>query len=147
MPEHPFIIVIGASAGGITPLTALMSQFDPGINAAIFVVLHVSNNGLGTFLKDKIQQSSKLPCFIASNNVPFHKGHIYLAPPDYHLLIKKDRMLLTSGPPEIRWRPSIDMLFRSAAVAQTEKVIGIVLTGLLDDGTSGMLAVGRCGGT
>ena len=56
-------------------------------------------------------------------------------------------MLMTSGPPESRWRPSIDMLFRSAAVAQTEKVIGIILTGLLDDGTSGMVAIGKCGGT
>ena len=58
MPEHPFIIVIGASAGGITPLTELMSQFDPDINAAIFIVLHLSNTGIGTFLKDKIQQHS-----------------------------------------------------------------------------------------
>jgi two-component system chemotaxis response regulator CheB len=147
MREQPFIIVIGASAGGITPLSELMSQLEPDINAAIFIVLHLSNTGIGTFLKDKIQRNTALPCSIAANAVPFQKGHIYIAPPDYHLIVKETTMLITSGPPESRWRPSIDILLRSAAVTHTEKVIGIILTGLLDDGTSGMVAISKCGGT
>ncbi|HTE23520.1 chemotaxis protein CheB [Flavitalea sp.] len=147
MPEHPFIIVIGASAGGIAPLSELMSQLEPDINAAIFIVLHLSNTGIGTLLKDKIQSVSSLPCTIAANAVPIQKGHVYIAPPDYHLIVKETTMLIKSGPPESRWRPSIDILLRSAAVTHTEKVIGIILTGLLDDGTSGMVAISKCGGT
>jgi two-component system, chemotaxis family, protein-glutamate methylesterase/glutaminase len=147
MSNRPFIIVVGASAGGIVPLAELMAKIEPDINAAIFIVLHLSNTGIGSFLKEKIQRYTELPCLIAQNNMPLQKGHIYIAPPDFHLIVKEDIMLTTSGPPESRWRPSIDVLFRSAAVAHTERVIGIILTGLLDDGTNGMVAIGKCGGT
>jgi two-component system chemotaxis response regulator CheB len=147
MSESPFIVVVGASAGGITPLSELMGQLQPEMNAAVFVVLHLSNTGIGTFLKDKIQRYSRLPCHIAANGVPFEKGHIYVAPPDFHLIVKENVMFTTSGPPESRWRPSIDILFRSAAVAHGERVIGTILTGLLDDGTAGMIAIANCGGT
>jgi two-component system chemotaxis response regulator CheB len=147
MKESPYIIVVGASAGGMTPLSELMGQFEPDINAAVFIVLHLSNTGIGTFLKDKIQRYSRLPCSIAANGVPIQRGHIYIAPPDFHLIVKENTMLITSGPAESRWRPSIDILFRSAAVAHGEKVIGTILTGLLDDGTAGMIAIGSCGGT
>ncbi|MHA4844202.1 chemotaxis protein CheB [Flavitalea antarctica] len=147
MTESPFIVVVGASAGGMIPLAELMGQLDPEINAAVFVILHLSDTGIGTFLRDKIQSYSRLPCHIAANGVPFQNGHIYVARPDYHLIVKENVMLTTSGPPESRWRPSIDILFRSAAVAHGERVIGIILTGLLADGTAGMLAIAGCGGT
>src|SRR5687767_944553 len=147
MSESPFIIVVGASAGGMVPLSELVGQLEPEINAAVFIVLHLSNTGIGTFLRDKIQRYSRLPCHIAANGVPIEKGQVYIAPPDFHLIVKENVMLTTSGPPESRWRPSIDILFRSAAVAHGERVIGTILTGLLDDGTAGMIAVGDCGGT
>jgi two-component system, chemotaxis family, protein-glutamate methylesterase/glutaminase len=147
MTEHPFIIVVGASAGGITPLAELVAQLDPEINAAVFIVLHLSNTGIGSFLKEKIQRYTSLSCVIAENNMPLKKGQVYLAPPDFHLLIKDDKTITRSGPPENRWRPSIDVLFRSAAVSHTDRVIGVILTGLLDDGTAGMVAVAGCGGT
>jgi len=147
MTNRPFIIVVGASAGGISPLCELMAQFEPDINAAVFVVLHLSNKGIGTFLKDKIQRYTSLPCKIAKNESAIEKGHIYLAPADFHLIVKENQMLITSGPPESRWRPSIDILFRSAAAAHREYVIGVELTGLLDDGAAGMIAIHKCGGT
>jgi two-component system chemotaxis response regulator CheB len=143
--EQPFIIVIGASAGGITPLAELIAQLDPDINAAVFIVLHLSNTGIGTFLKEKIQRYTSLPCVIAENNMPLQVGYVYIAVPDFHLIIKEDKLLTTSGPPENRWRPSIDVMFRSAAVAHTERVIGVILTGMLDDGTAGMVAIENCG--
>jgi two-component system chemotaxis response regulator CheB len=88
-----------------------------------------------------------LPCHLAKDAQPIVKGNIYIAPPNYHLLVKKNIIGIADGPEENRWRPSIDVLFRSAAAAYGEAVIGVVLTGLLDDGTSGMLAINKCGGT
>ena len=74
-------------------------------------------------------------------------GHIYIAPADSHLIIKKDKVLLGHGATENRHRPSIDILFRSAAASWDSKVTGIILTGLLNDGVVGMKAIHRSGGT
>lgn len=83
---------------------------------------------------------------MAANEDPVKKGTVYLAPPDNHLLLDKGKVLLGKGAPENRWRPSINNLFRSAAANYNTRVIGIILTGLLDDGTSGMAAIKRSGG-
>jgi two-component system chemotaxis response regulator CheB len=95
----------------------------------------------------QLQKNTSLRCEIAIDQKPIEKGCIYIALPNQHLLIKEDKVIVGHGPEENRWRPSIDVLFRSAAVAYDSRVIGIILTGLLDDGTAGMWAIKRSGGT
>jgi two-component system chemotaxis response regulator CheB len=140
------IIVIGASAGGINALCELVAQFQKEIDAAIFIVLHLSRRGVGDYLKHRLQQYTELTCHLATDELAIEKGNIYIAQPDFHLIVKKGVCKLTDGTQENRWRPSIDVLFRSAAAAYGEQVIGVMLTGLLDDGTSGMIAIKRSGG-
>ena len=144
--QPDFVVVVGSSAGGLTALTELVSQLKGGMNAAIFIVMHLSRKGIGDFLVHRLQQYTALPCEIATHNRPIKNGHVYIAPPNQHLLLKENRMIIGKGPEENRWRPSIDVLFRSAAVAYRDHAIGIILTGLLDDGTAGMLAIKKCGG-
>jgi two-component system chemotaxis response regulator CheB len=147
MADKPtFIIVIGASAGGLNALTELVAQLDTEIDAAIFIVLHLSRKGISDFLVHQLQKNTSLRCEIAIDQKPIEKGCIYVALPNQHLLVKEYKVIIGHGPEENRWRPSIDVLFRSAAVAFDGKVIGIILTGLLDDGTAGMWAIKRSGG-
>lgn len=145
--EPEYIVVIGASAGGLTALTEFVAQFNNQMNIAVFIVLHLSTTGIGDYLVQRLQQYTPLKCKKASSNEKIQKGYIYIASPNHHLLIKKNMVMLGYGAYENRWRPSIDVLFRSAAVAYSTRVIGIILTGLLDDGRAGMLAIKRCGGT
>jgi two-component system chemotaxis response regulator CheB len=84
---------------------------------------------------------------VATEDTAIEKGHVYIAAPNQHLLVKKNKIILGRGPEENRWRPSIDVLFRSAAAAYSTRVIGVILTGMLDDGTTGMSAIKRSGGT
>jgi two-component system chemotaxis response regulator CheB len=142
-----FIIVIGASAGGRDALCKLIATLPQDLNAAIFIVMHVSRQGIDDYLTNQLQKCTSLPCKVAREGLPIQKGHIYIAAVDHHLLVKQGTIHITKGPAENRWRPSIDALFRSAAVHYNEQVIGIILTGLLDDGTVGMQAIKRCGGT
>ncbi|GEO12103.1 chemotaxis protein CheB [Segetibacter aerophilus] len=147
MNDPKFVIVVGASAGGMSALSEFASQLQPGTDAAVFIVMHLSGTIVSNFLLTNLQTVTELKCEIAEEGASIKKGHIYIAPPNLHLLVKKGEVILGSGPEENRWRPSIDVLFRSAAVAYSTRVIGIVLTGLLDDGTTGMLAIKRSGGT
>ena len=124
----------------------MLSQLPENLNAAVFVVLHLSRAAIGELLVDRIRKNAKLPCSLAGNNEMIQPGHIYVAVPDTHLLIKNDRMLLGKGPAENRFRPSIDVLFRSAATYYREKTIGVILTGYLNDGTAGMWAIKQNGG-
>ena len=147
MPKEPkYIIIAGASAVGINALSELVAQLNVGMDAAVFIVLHLSKTGIGATLPRRFQQFTPLTCLMAKDGDSIEKGKIYIAVPDYHLIIKKGIIKIVKGPVENRWRPSIDVLFRSAAVAYGSSVIGIILTGLLDDGTSGMLAIKKCGG-
>jgi two-component system chemotaxis response regulator CheB len=141
------IVVIGTSAGGMDALTRLVAQLPKGFPASIFIVQHMSADIDGEALRQALNRSGNLPCKDAKDGAAFRSGHIYVAPTDHHLMIVKGKMLVTKGARENRSRPGIDPLFRSAAVAYRSKVIGIVLTGYLDDGTSGMIAIKRCGGT
>jgi two-component system chemotaxis response regulator CheB len=141
------IVVIGASAGGLSAISTLLSGIDSGINASFFVVLHLAKNTNAEILISKIQSKSSLKCSIAQNNIEFRKGQVYLAPAGRHLLVTEDNIRLGTGPSENRWRPSINILFRSAAVNHSVNVIGIILSGMLDDGTSGMDVIKKCGGT
>ncbi|HEX8277783.1 MAG TPA: chemotaxis protein CheB [Segetibacter sp.] len=146
--EHKpeFIITIGASAGGLNAMTEVVAQLPEEINAAVFIVIHLSKVGLGDFLVHRLQKYTSYTCKIAKNGENIEARHIYLAPPDEHLLVKENEVIIGLGPAENRWRPSIDVLFRSAAAHYGNRVIGIVLTGYLNDGTSGMSAIKRSGG-
>jgi two-component system chemotaxis response regulator CheB len=144
--EPKFIVVIGTSAGGIRALEELVMQLNPDVDAAFFVVLHLSRKGVGDVLFQRLQQHATMPCRLAKDGESIKKGIIYLAPPDNHMLVDKGQIVIGKGAPENRWRPSINNLFRSAAANYSSRVIGIVLTGLLDDGTAGMSIIKRAGG-
>lgn len=139
------VIVVGASAGGVESLQALVSSLPAGLDAAIFVVLHLSPNHV-SHLPQILRRSSTFPARHPVDREKIQAGTIYVAPPDHHLLIEDDHVLSTRGPKENRNRPSIDALFRSAAYHYRESVIGIVLSGALDDGTSGLWNIKRMGG-
>ena len=147
MQEPKYIIVIGASAGGLQAVTELMAQVTEEMDAAIFIVLHAPNLAYTDLVIQRLQKNSVFVCKMATHEETIKPKHLYLAVPDHHLLLKKGKMLLGRGPVENRWRPSIDVLFRSAAVAYDSRVIGVVLTGLLEDGAAGMQIVKQCGGT
>jgi two-component system chemotaxis response regulator CheB len=139
------IVVVGASAGGVESLSAFVSSLSPKLDAAIFVVLHVSPNYVSK-LPEILSRVGPLPAKHPEDGERFEAGQIYIAPPDHHLLIDQDKVIVTRGPKENRNRPSVDALFRSAAYHYRDKVIGIVLSGALDDGTSGLWNIKRMGG-
>ena len=147
MESPKFILVVGTSAGGINALQEFISHLQPDIDAAVFIVMHLSGTAISDFLIHHLQPHTVLHCEIAQHNTAIKKGIIYVAAANIHLLVKKNHIVLGTGPEENRWRPSLDVLFRSAAAAFNSSVIGVVLTGLLDDGTTGMLAIKRSGGT
>lgn len=144
--KNPMLIVIGASAGGMAALKQLVAQLPQDFPAPIFIVHHMSANTTGEVLVKVLNDNGNLTCVHAHDNQAFKSGTIYLAPSDQHMMIEKGKILVTKGARENRSRPAIDPLFRSAAVAYGNRVIGIILTGHLDDGTSGMMAIKRCGG-
>jgi two-component system chemotaxis response regulator CheB len=146
MKDIKNIIVIGASAGGFKAISELVNKIPPGLPVAMFVVIHLSKNSLARNVARFIQKHTSYTCTIPHDYEEIKTGYLYIAPPQTHLFIKKDLIRLTNGPHENRWRPSADVLFRSAAVAYGPAVIGIILTGMMDDGTSGMFSIKRCGG-
>jgi len=139
------ITVIGASAGGITALRTILGQLPADYPAAVFAVLHLAPES-PPVLHDILARSSKLPVRLATSGDRIRRGQVSVAPPDYHLVLERDVIRVTHGPRENRHRPSIDVLFRSAAVAYGPRVVGVVLSGMLDDGTAGMWAIKRRGG-
>jgi two-component system chemotaxis response regulator CheB len=139
------IIVIGASAGGIGPLVELVDGLPKDFDAAIFIVQHVAPFS-PSYLPQILSRSGMLKADHAKDGEAIKTGRIYIAPPDFHLLIDEEKIGVKKGPKENRFRPSIDALFRSAAYTYGARVISIVLSGMLDDGTSGMWTVKRMGG-
>jgi two-component system chemotaxis response regulator CheB len=142
---HKFI-VIGASAGGLEALDELIAQLPTDLAAAIFIVQHMSPDNSGTALLQRLSKYAAFQAKLADDGDVFRAGRIYIARPDYHMLVKKRKLLVTKGARENRQRPGIDALFRSAAVNHGPLVIGVILSGMLDDGTSGLSAIARCGG-
>jgi two-component system chemotaxis response regulator CheB len=140
------IIVIGASAGGPKALSHLLSQLPAGFPAAVFIVNHIAPDISGRVLLDGIAKDCALPCKFPEHGEFFRPAQVYLAPPDHQMLLKDKQILVTHGPHENRSRPAIDPLFRSAAAYHNARVIGIILSGMLDDGTAGLLAIRRSGG-
>ena len=143
--HHRDIVVIGASSGGIVALLDLVKTLPADFPAPIFVVQHVGADSQ-SILPQLLSHVSPLKARHPQHGEAVEAGVIYVAPPDHHLLVENDKVLVTRGPKENRFRPSIDALFRSAAYSYGPRVIGVVLTGYLDDGTSGLWTVQRLGG-
>jgi two-component system chemotaxis response regulator CheB len=140
------VIVIGASAGGVEALQHLLKTVSPELPAAIVVVVHIARTSPGV-LPGILARSTRLRVKRAEVGDLLSPGFVYVAPPDHHLTIVGSRLELNRGPRENRQRPAIDVLFRSAALAFGPRAIGVVLTGLLDDGTAGLAAIKKLGGT
>lgn len=139
------IIVIGTSAGGLKALSAVLSELPADLDAAIFVVQHLAADKK-SFLTQLLADVCDLPVSSPADDEIFLRGHVYVAAPDHHLLLNGDRVRVLRGPQENRFRPSIDALFRSAARSHGSRVIGMVLTGYLDDGTVGLQTIKKRGG-
>ena len=135
------IVVIGASAGGVDALTQIVRTLPADFPAPIFVVLHIPPDS-PSLLAPILHREGSLPAKDAEDGEAYSNGTIYVAPPDKHLLIARNGTVRTSrGPRENRHRPAVDVLFRSAAAAAGPNAIGVILTGALDDGTAGLLAI------
>jgi len=144
MPGHD-IIVIGSSAGGVKALGAILGTLPTDIDATIFIVQHLAADK-PSLLPKILADLGSLPVSHPSDGELIQKARIYVAPPDYHLLLNQGLMRVMHGPKENRFRPAIDALFRSAARAYGSRVVGVILTGYLDDGTVGLQAVKKRGG-
>lgn len=139
------IVLIGASAGGVEALSAIVAGFPADLPAAVFVVLHVSRGR--SVLPEILTRAGRLLAVHPKDGDRIHYGRVYVAPPDHHLTIDGDVVRITHGPSENGVRPALDPLFRSAARTFGSRVIAVVATGSLDDGTAGMAAVKAAGGT
>lgn len=138
------IVVVGASAGGVKALQTLAASLPAWFPAPILVAQHVGSHP--SILPGLLQRRGPLPAAHASDGEPVVAGRIHVAPPDHHMLLDGDAIRLSRGAKENHARPAIDPLFRSAAVSHGAGVIGVLLTGLLDDGTVGLQAIERRGG-
>ena len=123
----------------------LVAGFPADLSAAVFVTLHMFNQG-ESFLSDILNRVGPLKACLAREGQPIEHGRIYIAPPDYHLLFSPDAVHLGHGPKEGLQRPSINVMFRSAAVMFRDRVAGVVLTGMLDDGAAGLWEILQQGG-
>jgi two-component system chemotaxis response regulator CheB len=139
------VVVVGGSAGGVTAVKRLAAGLPEDFDAALFVTIH-RGSGLPAVLADILSTAGPLPAAMAQEGEPFARGRIYVAQPDHHLIVGRDHVHVRRGPRENRTRPAIDPMFRSAAVNCSTRVIGVLLSGLLNDGTSGLIAIRRCGG-
>src|SRR5205085_2097950 len=139
------IIVIGASAGGVEASRQVVAGLPDDLPATVFVALHLPPEARST-LPEILARSGPLTASHPRDGEPLRRGHIFVAPPDHHLLLEADRVLVKRGPLHNRHRPAIDPLFRSASLAFGPRVIGVVLSGTLDDGTDGLVTIKRRGG-
>jgi two-component system chemotaxis response regulator CheB len=145
LPARRNIVVIGGSAGGIEALESLVACLPEALPAPIFVVVHLAADSPGV-LPSILSRAGKLPAQHPHDGEAIVPGRIYVAPPDRHMLLESKRIRVTHGPKENRFRPAIDPLFRSAALTYGQQVVGIILSGALDDGTAGLWAIKDRGG-
>lgn len=140
------IIVVGASAGGIDALQRLCAALPADLPASVFVAQHLSPSARSV-LPQLLDRVSPLRALAPVDGQAIEPGHIYVGGPDQHILLREGRILMRRGPYENRTRPAINALFRSAAIHYGARTVGVVLTGLLDDGTDGLIAIKAAGGT
>ena len=143
MPAHD-IVLIGASAGGVEAISAIVAGLPRDLRAAVLVVLHVSRGR--SVLPEILTRAGRLPAIHPEDGARVEYGRIYVARPDHHMTIEGDVVRITQGPSENGVRPAVDPLFRSAARAFGSRVVAVVATGSLADGTAGMAAVKEAGG-
>ncbi|AVT41656.1 chemotaxis protein CheB [Plantactinospora sp. BB1] len=139
------LVVVGASAGGVEALRALVAGLPPELAAAVLVVLHMPA-GAESALPVILGRCSPLPTAFARDGEPMSPGRLYIAVPDRHLLVKDGHLLLSRAPKQNRARPAVDALFRSAARWYGPRTVGVVLSGSLDDGAAGLAALHAAGG-
>lgn len=139
------IVVVGASAGGVDALIRLAAGLPEDFAAAVFVVLHMRADRPSA-LASILQRSGLLPAVAAEHMLPIEHGKIYVSVPSKHLVVHRGHMLLEAGPRENSARPSVDVLFRSAARAYGRRVVGVILSGTLQDGALGLAAIKMRGG-
>ncbi len=142
---HQKVIVIGASTGGFEAFKMIIRNLPPDFNIPIFIVWHMSPDIHGV-LPEVLNRENTIYAANAYDHEPIASNRIYVAPPDHHLLIEYGSVRITHGPKENRFRPAVDPLFRSAAYVYGNRVIGVILSGGLDDGTAGLWAVKHFGG-
>jgi two-component system, chemotaxis family, protein-glutamate methylesterase/glutaminase len=146
MAPRKDIVVIGASAGGMEALQKLVSRLPADLPASLFVVWHLSP-GIKSMLPAVLDRAGPLKAAHPADGDRIEPGRIYVAPNDHHMLLENGYIRITKGPKENRFRPAVDPLFRSAAYIYGPRVIGVVLTGALDDGTAGLYTIKLRGGT
>src|SRR5437870_7789016 len=139
------VIVIGASSGGIDPLVKLVRNLPPTLPAAVFVVLHVRPDA-PSHLPAILNRAGSLPAAHAVDGEPIRRGRLYVAPPGFQTYVHRGRISVRLGPQENSTRPAIDPLFRTAAHHYGRRVVGVILSGALDDGSAGLEAIKRAGG-
>lgn len=144
--ETKDVVVIGGSTGSGRVLRQLTADLPADLPASVFVTTHVPANAPG-FLAEILSRRSAIRVMRATDAQPIERGCVYFAAPDRHLLLSDGAIRLGDGPRENMARPAIDPMFRSAALAFGPRVIGVVLTGMLDDGASGLSAIKQWGGT
>lgn len=142
----PAVVAVGASAGGVEALSSFVGSLPAELAASVLVVLHISAR-TPSLLPQVLARAGPLPAAHAEDGEALVAGHIYIAPPDFHLRVVDGRLRLDGGPQENGVRPAIDPLFRSLATAYGRRTVGVVLSGMLDDGTAGLAALRRAGGT
>lgn len=139
------VVVVGASAGGVEAIIRLAKGLPADLPAAVLVCLHVPSVG-SSALPQILRRSGALAAEHATDGRRLEHGRIYVAPPNLHLLLDGDRLTMSAGPRENGHRPAVDPLFRSAARSLGSRVIGVVLSGTLDDGAAGLRTIKACGG-
>jgi two-component system, chemotaxis family, protein-glutamate methylesterase/glutaminase len=139
------IVAIGTSAGGVEALLYLAKQFPSDFPAVVLITIHVPND-FRSGLDELLTRAGPLPASFGSEGDPLRPSRIYLAPADRHLIAEDDRLTLGTGPPENWARPAIDPMLRSVAICCGSRAIGLVLTGTMGDGASGLHAISDCGG-
>ena len=132
--------MVGASAGGVEALRKLAETLPRELPAAVFVVLHIPPTDTSV-LPDILDRAGRLPAKHASDREPVVAGRIYVAPPDFHMLLEAETVRVVRGPRENGHRPAVDTLFRSAAAVYGPRVMGVVLSGTLDDGSAGLRTI------